>query len=71
MIAQYICYVYLLRSKDEAIEMFKHYKTEVENQLSKRIKILRSDRGGEYVAPFGEYCAQQRNINQTTALYSP
>ncbi|KAL6334035.1 hypothetical protein AAG906_000090 [Vitis piasezkii] len=42
------CYVYLLKSKDEAIEMFKHYKNEVENQLSKKIKAIRSDRGGEY-----------------------
>ena len=41
------CYVYLIRSKDEAIDMFKHYKNEVENQLSRKIKTLRSDRGGE------------------------
>ena len=27
------CYVYLLRSKDEAFEIFKIYKAEVENQL--------------------------------------
>ena len=45
------CYVYLLRSKDEAVEVFKYYKLEVENQLSKKIKIIRSDRGGEYDAP--------------------
>lgn len=32
------CYVYLLKSKDKAIEVFRHYKLEVENQLS---KILR------------------------------
>jgi hypothetical protein len=40
------CYVYLLRSKDEALESFIHYKKEVENQLNKKIKVLRSDRGG-------------------------
>ena len=28
------CYVYLLRSKDEAIEAFMQYKIEVENQLN-------------------------------------
>ncbi|KAK9944760.1 hypothetical protein M0R45_010310 [Rubus argutus] len=65
------CYVYLLRSKDEAIEMFKYYKNEVENQLGKKIKILRSDRGGEYEAPFAEFCAQHGIIHQTTAPYSP
>ena len=39
------CYVYLLRSKDKTLEMFKLYKTEVENQLGKTIKMVRSDRG--------------------------
>ena len=65
------CYVYLLRGKDEAVEVFKHYKLEVENQLSKKIKIIRSDRGGEYDAPFDEYCSQNGIIHQTTAPYSP
>ncbi|GJY62250.1 pol polyprotein [Tanacetum coccineum] len=48
------CYVYLLKSKDEAIDKFVLYKTEVENQLGKKIKVVRSDRGGEYVASFAE-----------------
>ena len=42
------CYVYLLRTKDEALDYFKIYKAEVENQLERKIKRLRSDRGGEY-----------------------
>ena len=37
------CYVQLLKSKDEAIEKFVLYKNEVENQLNKKIKVLRSD----------------------------
>ena len=41
-------YVYLMRNKDEFIDMFKKYKTEVENQMDKRMKVLRSDRGSEY-----------------------
>ena len=41
-------YVYLMRSKDEAFNKFKCYKSVVENQMEKKIKILRSDRGGEY-----------------------
>ena len=51
-------YVYLLKSKDEALEMFKLYKKEVENPLNKRIKILRRDRGGEYEYPFEGICAK-------------
>ena len=38
--------VYLLRNKDEARYAFINYKNEVENQLSKKIKRLRIDRGG-------------------------
>ena len=41
------CYVYLLKTKDEALYYFKVYKIEVENKLEK-IKRLRFDRGGEY-----------------------
>ena len=40
--------MYLLNSKDETMHMFLTYKVEVENQLNKNIKILKSDRGGEY-----------------------
>ena len=32
--------------------MFKSYKAKVENHLGKRIKSIRSDRGGEY---YGRY----------------
>jgi hypothetical protein len=31
------CYVYLLKTKDEALNYFKIYKTEVENQLDQKI----------------------------------
>jgi hypothetical protein len=35
------CYMYLLKSKDEALLYFKTYKAEVENQLERKIKRLR------------------------------
>ena len=34
-------YVYLLKSKDETLEKFILYKNEVENQLNKKIKVIR------------------------------
>ena len=43
----------------------------MENQLGKKIKIIRSDRGGEYDVPFDEFCLQNGIIHQTTAPYSP
>ena len=65
------CYVYLLKSKDEALEKFILYKNEVENQLNRRIKRLRSDRGGEYETPIGDYCAKYGIVHEVTAPYSP
>ena len=56
------CYVYLLKSKDKVIEKFVLYKNEVENQLNKKIKVIRSGRGGEYESPFVDVCAQHGSI---------
>ena len=53
------------------METFIQYKNEVENQLGKKIKKLRSDRGGEYESPFGKFCKEHGIIHQTTAPYSP
>ena len=63
--------MYLLKSKDEAIEKFVLFKHEVENQLNKKIKMLRSNRGGEYESPFVDVCAQHKIIHETTTPYSP
>jgi hypothetical protein len=51
------CHVYLLKTKDNALVCFKTYKVEVENQLEKKIKRFRSDRGGEYFSnEFDLFC---------------
>ncbi|KAI3728565.1 hypothetical protein L6452_17203 [Arctium lappa] len=65
------CYVYLLKNKDEAIDKFVLYKYEVENQLNKKIKVVRSDKGGEYVSPFAEFCSNNGIRHEFTAPYSP
>ena len=46
----YSCYryLYLLHDKSQSLDMSKIYKTEVENQLNRKIKAVRSDCGGEY-----------------------
>ena len=50
--------VYLLRNKDEAFDMFLSYKAEVKNQLYRKIKWIRSDRGGEYI-PLNDCCEKE------------
>ncbi|GKD63460.1 retrotransposon protein, putative, ty1-copia subclass [Tanacetum coccineum] len=40
-------YVYLIKHKLDTFEVFKRYQNEIENQLGRKIKVLRSDRGGK------------------------
>lgn len=65
------CYVYLLKSKDETIDKFVLYKSEVENQLNNKIKVLRSIRKCNYESPFAELCVQHGIRHERTAPYSP
>ena len=39
-------YIYPIKERSEASDKFKIFKAEVENQYDKRIKIVRSNRGG-------------------------
>jgi transposase InsO family protein len=66
------CYIYLLKSKDEVLHYFKIYKAEVENQLERKIKHLRSDRGGEYFSnTFDTFCEEHSIVHERTPPYSP
>ncbi|KAI9191909.1 hypothetical protein LWI28_015342 [Acer negundo] len=65
-------YVYLMRHKSDAFDMFKAFKAEVENQLEKHIKILRSDRGGEYLSgEFQQYLIDNGIVSQFSAPGTP
>ncbi|GJV00536.1 retrovirus-related pol polyprotein from transposon TNT 1-94 [Tanacetum coccineum] len=65
-------YVYLLKHKHEVFETFKVFNNEVENQLGKTIKALRSDRGGEYISQeFKDYLKACGIVQQLTPLYTP
>ena len=61
-----------MKSKDEALHYFKIYKAEVENQLERKIKRVRSDRGGEYFSNnFTSFCEEHGIIHERTPPYSP
>ncbi|KAJ9561430.1 hypothetical protein OSB04_006590 [Centaurea solstitialis] len=65
-------YVYLLKHKHEAFETFKVFQSEVENQLGKTIKALRSDRGGEYMSQeFLDHLTKCGIVSQFTPPYTP
>ncbi|GKC97450.1 retrotransposon protein, putative, ty1-copia subclass [Tanacetum coccineum] len=63
-------YVYLLKHKHEVFETFKVFQKEVENQLGKTIKSLRSDRAGEYMSQeFLDYLKDHEIIAHRTPPY--
>ena len=50
-------WVYLLKHKSQAFHVFKIFKAMVEKESDRLIKVLRSDRGGEYMSnEFMEFC---------------
>ena len=65
-------YVYLMKYKSETFEKFKEFRTEVEKQLGKSIKTLRSDRGREYLSQeFQSYLRDNGIFSQWTPPYTP
>ncbi|GJY66848.1 retrotransposon protein, putative, ty1-copia subclass [Tanacetum coccineum] len=65
-------YVYLLKHNHEVFETFKIFQKEVENQLGKTIKSLRSDRGGEYMSQeFLDHLKDHGIIAHITPPYTP
>ena len=53
-IDDYSCYgyVYLLHEKSQVVNALEIYLNEIERQLDRKVKIIRSDKGGEY---YGRY----------------
>ena len=75
-------YLYLIHEKSQSLDVFKNYKTDVENQLNKRIKGVKSDCGGEYygrydgsseqrLGPFAKFLEKCSIIPQYTMPGSP
>ncbi|KAL0289501.1 UNVERIFIED_CONTAM: Retrovirus-related Pol polyprotein from transposon TNT 1-94 [Sesamum radiatum] len=65
-------YVYLMRYKSEVFERFKEFRLEVENQTGRKIKTLRSDRGGEYLSgEFLDYLKENGILSQWTPPGTP
>lgn len=62
-------YVYLMSHKSESFEKFKEFQNEVETQSGKKIKALRSDRGGEYLSH--EFDHHLKNCGIVTQLSTP
>ncbi|KAL6348546.1 hypothetical protein AAG906_013166 [Vitis piasezkii] len=65
-------WVYFLQSKAETFETFKKFKAFVEKQSGKCIKMLRTDRGGEFLSnDFKVFCEEEGLHRELTTPYSP
>ena len=52
--------VYFLKGKDEVVCKFKEFTALVERQTGKKLKILRSDNGREYVCAEMKKCMREK-----------
>nr|GFB38600.1 zinc finger, CCHC-type [Tanacetum cinerariifolium] len=65
-------WAYFLTSKDQAFSTFKEFRRQIEMELRMRLRMLRTDRGGEFTSnEFTKYCKENWIARQLTAPYSP
>ena len=61
-----------MKTKDETFSQFQEFKAPMENQTRKKIKILRSDIGGEYISNrFEDFCREAWIKKELTMSYNP
>jgi transposase InsO family protein len=66
------CVVFLLRTKSEVLDKFMQFVKFAETQTGKRVKVLRSDNGGEYAShKFAAFCRDRGIVQQFTPPYTP
>ena len=65
-------WLHLLTSKAEAAEVVKKFKARTETQSGKKLRVLRTDRGGKFTSvEFAAYCVDQGVVRHHTTPYSP
>lgn len=65
-------WIYFMRTKDEVFSQFKGFKALVENLIGKKIKVLRSDNGGEYTSNEFKYLCKEVGIKREKIVsYNP
>ena len=60
--------VYLISNKSEALSCFKTFMNMVENQLDRRIKALRTDRGREYLSEEFKTLCDEKGIEHQLSI---
>ncbi|KAJ0448763.1 putative RNA-directed DNA polymerase [Helianthus annuus] len=67
-----MCWVYFVTHKSEVFTKFRLFKAMVERECERSIKVLRSDRGGEFCSvEFNRFCEQAGIKRELTVAYTP
>lgn len=65
-------WVFLMKNKGDAFGVFKNFKTMVESEVGRKIKVFRTDRGGEFNShEFNQFCETEGIRRHLTAPYTP
>lgn len=67
-----MAFVYFMKMKSEVFKYFIEFQSMVEKQKDRKIKILRTDNGGEFCSrEFEKYLKEQGIVHQKTNAYTP
>ena len=65
-------WIYFMKGKNEVFGKFKEFKALIENLSEKKIKIFRSDNGGEFIGgEFKSFCTEAGIKRELTTPYNP
>jgi transposase InsO family protein len=64
--------IFFMKTKGQVFSRFQEFKSLVENQTGKKIRVLRSDNGGEYTSKeLMEFCAGEGIRRELIVPYNP
>jgi transposase InsO family protein len=65
-------WIFFMKTKDEAFSRFQEFRAQIENQIGEKIKVLRSDNGGEYTSnDFKDFCKKAGIKRELVVSYNP
>ncbi|CAL9005508.1 unnamed protein product [Prunus brigantina] len=65
-------WIYPMKFKSDVFGIFKTFKAKMENQLDSKVKILRSDSGGEFLSSsFQQFLNQEGIVHQLSCPHTP
>jgi transposase InsO family protein len=65
-------WIYFLKTKDGVLAIFQEFKSHVENLTGRKIKVMRSDNGGEYTSRyFNDLCIEAWIKREYIVPYNP